>query len=167
MAEDLSSKQGYEGLEIEPTGPQVADRGRRLAAMVLDLGVAICLAAFLAPLMRLMGVTDRALVFVMIELLAVISILGYPALVIWQGSSPGKQVMGLWICDNAGKKVASWRLVLRETIFKIMGMLVAGPFWIFLNPAARTPWDMAAGTLVVVDRRYSRPDDNEKLVEIH
>ncbi|WP_324717224.1 RDD family protein [Carboxydochorda subterranea] len=131
---------------IDPTIGRLASPGKRLGAYVLD---------FVFPI--------AAWVFVFVAagiqhgfwgILALIVMIGYPiwALITFaKGTSPGKQLLGMFVVKQDGRRAGFGTMLVREWIGKVLsGLLFSlGYLWILFDRERQGWHDKLASTYVV------------------
>ncbi|SFR78092.1 RDD family protein [Agromyces sp. CF514] len=123
-----------ERLGLPDEGPNsVARVGRRIAAIVIDWGVAILIALLFAPYSSLLHSWLTLGIFVIMQVLFIPTI----------GGSVGHRLMGLRIIPIAGGWVGLWRPVVRTLLLAIV---VPALVW---DSDQRGFHDKVAGTVLV------------------
>lgn len=123
-----------ERLGLPDDGPNsVARVGRRIAAIVIDWGVAILIALLFAPYSSLLHSWLTLGIFVIMQVLFIPTI----------GGSVGHRLMGLRIIPIAGGWVGLWRPVVRTLLLAIV---VPALVW---DSDQRGFHDKVAGTVLV------------------
>lgn len=146
--------------------PSVADRRVRLAAMAMDAGICLCVGGFLGAILRMTGLSEATLGSASLQIAAMIGFIAFPVVSLVKKASPGKMILGLRVASPQGMDLPAWKLLLRETLAKALGLAVAGPLWIFVTAQHRAPWDFLVGSVVVPERRLSRPPEDEVMEDI-
>lgn len=146
--------------------PQVADRGSRLASMVLDTGICLCVGGFLGAVFRILGLSEASLASASLQIAGIVGFVVFPIVSIVKKASPGKLILGLRVANPEGMDLPVVKMLVRETAAKAFGLLVFGPFWIFTNKLNRATWDLAVGSVVVPERRLSRVPEDEVMQDI-
>lgn len=97
---------------------------------------------------------------VMTVLLAVVLLLYHLIFeAVTRGRTPGKWIVGLRVVKTTGVPIGFWEACLRNLVRVVdylPGMYFAGTITIFVSPQNRRLGDLAAGTIVVRDRREQR-----------
>ena len=123
-----------ERLGLPDEGPNsVARLGRRIAAILIDWGVAILIALLFAPYSSLLHSWLTLGIFVLMQILFIPTI----------GGSVGHRLMGLRILPIAGGWVGLWRPVVRTLLLAIV---VPALVW---DSDQRGFHDKVAGTVLV------------------
>lgn len=149
---------------LEP--PVVAPRGLRLAAMLMDAGICLGVGGFLGAVLRLLKLSEASLASASLQIAVILGFLVFPLVTLRKNASPGKIVLGLRVSRPDGMNLSVAKLLLRETFAKLIGFLLLGPVWIFTNAQNRAFWDFAVGSVVVPERRMSRPPEDEVMEDI-
>jgi uncharacterized RDD family membrane protein YckC len=148
----------------------VAGLGSRFLAQLIDSTIQSVAIALLWLAVLLWGasteddesMTDlRALAFIGALLLSFVLLWGYHILfeMVWHGQTPGKRPLGLRVIKEGGYPVGFVDSVIRNVV-RLVDFLpffyVVGATAMFLDPRSRRLGDLAAGTLVVKERRDLR-----------
>ena len=141
---------------------QLAGLGTRFTAIFLDhLFQLVAVMFFSFMLGALSFSADDVLVSVILLFGLFFLIFGYVFLFewLWNGQTPGKKISGLRVIRDDGRPLDFSSAAVRN-IVRIADFLPAaygvGVISIFANPKLKRLGDLAAGTLVVVERRIER-----------
>ncbi|MCA9816528.1 MAG: RDD family protein [Candidatus Obscuribacterales bacterium] len=79
----------------------------------------------------------------------------------WQGQSPGKRLAGIRVIENNGQPV-SWSSVFIRNIVRVFdnGMMLIGLLTMLINKNEKRLGDLAAGTLVIRERKSELTGEN-------
>ncbi|MBX3019128.1 MAG: RDD family protein [Bdellovibrionaceae bacterium] len=146
--------------------PTVAERGVRLAAMAMDAGICLFVGGFLGAVLRMMKLSEASLASASVQIACMLAFIALPLVSVVKKASPGKIIMGLRLANPQGMDLTVGKILLRETFAKAIGLLLLGPVWIFTNAQNRAAWDFAVGSVVVPERRLSRPPEDEVMEDI-
>jgi uncharacterized RDD family membrane protein YckC len=76
----------------------------------------------------------------------------FPSFTIAWGATPGKKILKMRVVNLKGEKTSVGRIILRETLGKLLSIVVLGSLWLFFNKQNREAWDFLAGTIVIKDK---------------
>ena len=147
-----------EGLRLDY---ELASPIARGAALLLDGAVLAMGLALLRPLVGVFGVvgTGFSLGLLIAAYFALSTSYGFLLEWLWRGQTLGKRVFGLRVLDSAGRPLNAYQAVLRN----LLKMVDRAPLFFGLGAAVallspRWQRDLAAGTVVVRERRSPLPD---------
>jgi uncharacterized RDD family membrane protein YckC len=128
-----------------------ASLGSRSLAKLLDL-VIIAAGVGVILLVAALAGAGGTLIIVLVSLLSVLALFGYPALweALWRGRTPGKATLGLRVVTAEGAPIGPRHAVIRAVLSPVD--LVVGAESMLLSPRDRRVGDVVAGTLVMRDK---------------
>jgi uncharacterized RDD family membrane protein YckC len=148
---------------------EIAGIGSRFLAAIIDSLLILVLQGILAAVMAgiigwadAQGAAQSALVAVW-SLLSFIFLWGYYMLFeeLWNGQSPGKRLIGLRVVRTGGRPTTFIASAIRNLVRVIDFLPVfygLGVVVMFIDPRSRRLGDLAAGTLVVREQRFTSLD---------
>lgn len=84
-----------------------------------------------------------------------------------KGTTPGKNIFGMYVCDTCGKQLALSAMFLRETIGKIISLMIfmLGFAWVLVDNRMQGWHDKLVGSVVLLNnnRQFSWKIDFTKL----
>ena len=135
----------------------------RAIALTVDLLIVTALSKLLQQVME-------TLILLSTDLAESLALLGQVGLVVgllmflewlWGGRTPGKWLLGLRVVDERGLQLRPGQIVLRN-LFRLIDMLpgffLVGGVAATLSRRCQRLGDLAAGTLVIRERRIAEPD---------
>lgn len=139
---------------VPPFTGHLASPGRRIGAYVLDglIPLSVLLVGGLVAVVngdfQKQEISTAPLVTVGVLLLAFV---GWALFLLSEGTSPGKQLLGMWVMKRDGRRAGFFTMLIRETIGKIIsGMLFSlGFLWILFDRENQGWHDKLLGTYVV------------------
>jgi uncharacterized RDD family membrane protein YckC len=141
-------------LDVDVAGP-----GSRLLAMMLDGLIQI---AILIPVFAILAAAPGSTSLVIALILGFLVIFGYFPLLegMWHGQTPGKRAQRLRVVMADGQP-ASWAPILVRNLVRLVdalpGMYAVGVVSMVLTRRSQRVGDLAAGTIVVRERRVAPP----------
>ncbi len=139
--------------------------GSRVFALLIDLIIQSVLVMIVLVVLITIGMsfdTSEAFSPSMIILMVVILFFEWGYFIffelMWDGRSPGKRMMGCRVIRDGGLPVDFTASLIRNLIRPIdyfLSALMIGFFIVFASPSYKRLGDMAAGTVVVTERRLS------------
>lgn len=156
--EDRISIQTPEGVDLELT---LAGIGSRIASGLIDLAVQLILIGALTVLAFQLPDDPSGFVISIYVVATFLILFGYP--IFWEtlgsGRTPGKRLTGLRVVRSGGLSVGFLASAVRNLV-RIVDFLpsfyVVATLFIFFSPRNQRLGDIAAGTLVVRERRGDR-----------
>ena len=145
---------------ITPSNTEVEYRlagvGSRIAAFLFDFTLQIIAIVAIAMAVLIPGEnypSGTEIGFVMVSAFAIQ--VGY--FVVWElamdGQSVGKRLFGLRVLRDNGQPIMLWQAVVRGLLRSSVDMLYVGLFVIFFSKKHKRLGDMAAGTIVISERK--------------
>lgn len=127
----------------------IANKGDRLIAFIIDSVIITALSIPIAIIFQLFGleVADDRTSKLVGKFTGIC--IYFPIMMIFFKNTIGKKLLKLKVIDKNSNKPSVLRILLRETIGRIVSPIVLGHFWIFFNKRNKTSWDYLAGTTVV------------------
>ena len=141
---------------------ELAGIGARALAWTIDVAVMFTLTVVAVLLASLFGAVLGGLAMAFYFMAAFTIQWGYGALTEWRwaGQTPGKRILGLRVLTDAGTRISFMQAVVRNLIRTVdilpFSYLVGGVSAL-LDPNGRRLGDIAAGTVVIRQRRSPRP----------
>jgi uncharacterized RDD family membrane protein YckC len=141
---------------------ELAGVASRALAFVLDALLMAALIAGALIVVNLLGLVLGGAAAAVYFVLAFAVQWGYGALCEWRwaGQTPGKRVAGIAVLQLTGTRITLLQAVVRNLV-KIVDIMPAlyltGGLCALLDPSGRRLGDLAAGTVVVRQRRSARP----------
>jgi uncharacterized RDD family membrane protein YckC len=141
---------------------ELAGLGSRALAWLLDLAVMALLSMACIVLVGLLGVLAGGIATAVYFVLAFVVQWGYGAVCEFRfgGQTLGKRAVGIRVLQASGTRI-TWSQAVVRNLVRIVdlmpGLYLVGGIWALLDQHGRRLGDIAAGTVVVRQRRSPRP----------